>query len=72
MGVRFVTDVPVLVVRLIVPSQREPRSTWRKIHDSTRVPGSSRRIGVVKPTLVGSVAAGDPLWVLWLGPLILP
>ena len=31
-----------------------------------------RRIRVVIPTLVGSVAVGGPLWVLWLGPLILP
>ncbi len=31
-----------------------------------------RRIRVVVPTLVGSVAVGGPLWVLWLGPLILP
>jgi len=31
-----------------------------------------RRIRIVVPTLVGSVAVGGPLWVLWLGPLILP
>ena len=31
-----------------------------------------RRIRVVIPTLVGSVAVGGPLWVLWLGPLLLP
>ena len=31
-----------------------------------------RRMRVVFPTLVGSVAVGGPLWVLWLGPLILP
>ena len=31
-----------------------------------------RRMRVVIPTLVGSVAVGGPLWVLWLGPLILP
>ena len=31
-----------------------------------------RRMRVVVPTLVGSVAVGGPLWVLWLGPLILP
>ena len=31
-----------------------------------------RRVRVVVPTLVGSVAVGGPLWVLWLGPLILP
>lgn len=31
-----------------------------------------RRVRVVVPTLVGSVALGGPLWVLWLGPLILP
>ena len=31
-----------------------------------------RRMRVVVPTLVGSVAVGGPLWVLWLGPLLLP
>ena len=31
-----------------------------------------RRMRVVVPTLVGSVAVGGPLWVLWVGPLILP
>ena len=31
-----------------------------------------RRVRVVVPTLVGAVAVGGPLWVLWLGPLILP
>ena len=31
-----------------------------------------RRVRVVVPTLVGSVVVGGPLWVLWLGPLILP
>ena len=31
-----------------------------------------RRVRAVVPTLVGSVAVGGPLWVLWLGPLILP
>ena len=31
-----------------------------------------RRMRVVFPTLVGSVAVGGPIWVLWLGPLILP
>ena len=31
-----------------------------------------RRMHVVVPTLVGAVAVGGPLWVLWLGPLMLP
>lgn len=31
-----------------------------------------QRIRIVVPTLVGAVAVGGPLWVMWLGPLILP
>ena len=31
-----------------------------------------RGMRVVFPTLVGSVAVGGPIWVLWLGPLLLP
>ena len=37
----------------------------------TAVP-RGRRVRAVVPTLVGSAAVGGPLWVLWLGPLILP
>ena len=38
---------------------------------ATAIP-RGRRMRVVVPTLVGSVAVGGPLWVLRLGPLILP
>ena len=36
------------------------------------VPRDRHSSRVVVPTLVGSVAVGGPLWVLWLGPLLLP
>ena len=31
-----------------------------------------KRARVIVPTLLGAVAVGGPLWVLWLGPLLLP
>ena len=31
-----------------------------------------RRLRAIVPTLIGAVAVGGPLWVLWLGPILLP
>ena len=31
-----------------------------------------KRARVIVPTLLGALAVGGPLWVLWLGPLVLP
>ena len=31
-----------------------------------------KRARVIVPTLLGALAVGGPLWVLWLGPLLLP
>lgn len=37
----------------------------------TAFPRGERARAVV-PTLVGALVVGGPLWVLWLGPLVLP
>ena len=37
----------------------------------TAVP-RGRRVRAIVPTFVGAAVVGGPLWVLWLGPLILP
>ena len=42
------------------------------LHELGHFLGYTVRARAVVPTLLGALAVGGPIWVLWLGPLVLP